>query len=82
MFEPISEEEFASNIKALIERIRNRPTRDGKPHKTFDDLCKEQGVDPIDVDKLMAKSPGPLYEGFERDIKIMRRGGRPLGPCR
>jgi len=82
MIEPITEEEFAANLKALLERLRSRPARDGKPHKTFADLCKEQGTGPLDMDDFVAKCPGPLYEGFEEDIKIMRRGGRPLGPRR
>jgi hypothetical protein len=43
-------------------------------------MAEEQGVGPINIDRLMAKSPGPFYEGFEEDIRRMRRGLPPLGP--
>jgi hypothetical protein len=33
-------------------------------------------------DNITAKSPGPLYEGFEEDVRVMRRGGRARGPRR
>jgi hypothetical protein len=37
-------------------------------------------VGPINVAELRALSPGPLYEGFEEDLKRMRRGLPALGP--
>ena len=67
-------------LAEFIERLRRRPPRKGCPRKTFAQLAAEQGVGPIDIDRLMAKSPGPLYEGFEEDVRRMRRGVTPLGP--
>ena len=69
-------------LEELIDRLRKSPPHPGFPRKTFRELCDEQGVGPIDIHKLMAKSPGPLYEGFEEDVRVMRRGGRARGPRR
>jgi hypothetical protein len=69
-----------SELTALIERLRRSPPRKGFPRKTFAQMAEEQGVGPINIDRLMAKSPGPFYEGFEEDIRRMRRGLPPLGP--
>ena len=71
-----SDEAFLS----FVESVRRRPPRKGLPHKTFAELATEQGVGPIDIEDLMSKSPGPLYEGFEEDIRRMRRGQQPIGP--
>ena len=64
----------------FVERLRRTAPRKGMPHKTFAELAAEQGVGPVDIEDLMSKSPGPFYEGFEEDIRRMRRGQRPIGP--
>jgi hypothetical protein len=75
-----AEAQFARKLKKLIARLRSRPPRGGGQHKTFDDLCREQGVGPINVAELRKLSPGPRYDGFEEDVKRMRRGELALGP--
>ncbi len=75
-----AEEELGRKLQKLIADLRSRPPRSGGRHKTIDDLCREQGVGPIDPAKLRALSPGPLYDGFEEDLKRMRRGLPALGP--
>ena len=77
-----AEEEMGKTLQELRARLWSRPPRGGGRHKTFDELCREQGVGPIDVDKLRELSPGPFYEGFEEDLKRMRRGQQVLGPRR
>jgi hypothetical protein len=70
-------------LAELIKRLRRIPPRPGTPpHQSLDEIIAEQGVRPIDADRLLANSPGPLYEGFEDDIRRMRRGERPRGPQR
>ena len=73
-------EEFGKTLQELIARLRSRPPRGGGRHKTIDDLCREQGVGPIDPAELARLSPGPFYEGFDEDLKRMRRGEQALGP--
>ena len=68
-------------LAELIARLKRRPPRPGMPpDKTFEELSAEQGTGPIDIEKLMALSPGPLYEGFEEDVRRMRSGKLPHGP--
>lgn len=67
-------------IAELIKRLWREGDRNGKPHKTFAQIADEQGVGPIDFEKLMEHSPGPFYEGFREDVRRMRRGLPPLGP--
>jgi hypothetical protein len=74
------DDDHLETLAELIERLRRTPPRPGMPHKTFAELAAEQGVGPIDIEDLMSKSPGPLYEGFEEDVRRVRRGLRPLGP--
>jgi hypothetical protein len=87
MFEPLTGEAFAraneelgKTLRELIGRLRSRPPRGGGRHKTIDDLCREQGVGPINLAELRALRPGALYEGFHEDLKRMRRGLPALGP--
>jgi hypothetical protein len=61
-------EEFAKELAVLVARARLRPPR-------FDRIAP-----PIDPVALIASSPGPFYEGFEEDLKRMRRGLPPIGP--
>jgi hypothetical protein len=68
------------SLAELIERLRRTPPRRGMRHKTFAELAAEQGVGPIDIEDLMSKSPGPFYEGFEEDVRRIRRGELPIGP--
>jgi hypothetical protein len=68
MIEPMTEEEFAKQLGEVVARARRHPPR------------IESLPPPISALQLMELSPGPLYEGFEEDIKRMRRGLEPLGP--
>ena len=80
MTESIPDDDPPETLAQVIARLRRTPPRQGMPHKTIAELAAEQGVGPINIEELMAKSPGPLYEGFEEDIRRMRRGQLPLGP--
>jgi hypothetical protein len=77
---PPDDDSEPTSIAEYIQYLRDRPPRPGFPRKTLDEIFEEQGVGPIDPEWLRANSPGPLYEGFEEDIRRMRRGERPLGP--
>jgi hypothetical protein len=77
---PPDDDSEPMSIAEYIQYLRNRPPRPGFPRKTLEEICAEQGVGPINPDELMALSPGPLYEGFEEDIRRMRNGQGPLGP--
>lgn len=68
------------SLTEFIEQLRRTPPRKGFPRKTFEELMVEQGVGPVDVEKMKALAPEPFYEGFEEDIRRMRRGLDPLGP--
>jgi hypothetical protein len=68
MIEPMTEEEAAEVLAEVVARARKVPPR-------FDRIAP-----PMDSERLLALSPGPLYEGFEEDVKRMRRGLEPLGP--
>jgi hypothetical protein len=68
-------------LAELIQRLRREPPGPGEPaHQSLDEIIATQGVRPIDPERLIAHSPGPLYEGFEEDIRRMRRGQSPRGP--
>jgi len=63
-----AKEEVARDLAETMARARRHPPRlEGIPP-------------PINARQLMEMSPGPLYEGFEEDIKRMRRGPEPPGP--
>jgi hypothetical protein len=62
-------DEFPSDdLRAMVNEMRRHPPQ-------FDHVAP-----PIDVDDVMAHCTGGLYEGFEEDVKRMRRGLSPLGP--
>jgi hypothetical protein len=63
-----TEEDFARELRALVAQMRKHPPQ-------FDSVAP-----PIDVADVMAHCTGGLYEGFEEDVKRMRRGLPPLGP--
>jgi len=69
MLEPITYEEFAKQLAEVVESAR----RKGPPKL-------EHVAPPLNLEELRALRPGPIYEGFEEDIKRMRRGLMPLGP--
>jgi hypothetical protein len=68
MIEPMTEEEAAEVLAEAVARARKVPPR-------FDRIAP-----PLDPERLLAMGPGPFYEGFDEDIKRMRRGLDPLGP--
>jgi hypothetical protein len=69
MIEPMTREEFERELRKIVADARRRcPPR------------LERVAPPIDAAKLKALCTGPIYEGFEEDIKRMRRGLEPLGP--
>ena len=72
MIEPISFEEFERALRASVERARRM-----NPPEQFLSTWKSK---PIDAKKLMEMAPGPLYDGFEEDVKRMRRGLPAIGP--
>ncbi len=47
--------------------------------KSVEELAREQGSRPFDI-RSLDNAPGLFYEGFEEDIKRMRRGGAPFRP--
>jgi hypothetical protein len=63
-----TEEGFSKELKRLVAQMRRHPPQ-------FDRVAP-----PIDVADVMAHCTGGLYEGFEEDVKRMRRGLSPLGP--
>ena len=68
MIEPMTQEEgdqFLTKFVAELRRRAPRPVVLGEP---------------INLEELRALRPGRLYEGFEEDVKRMRRGLEPLGP--
>ena len=67
--EPITREEFARELRKIVARARREYPPNLGPIPP-----------PIDAAKLKALAPGPIYEGFEEDVKRMRRGLEPLGP--
>jgi hypothetical protein len=70
MTEPLmTYEEFARELRKIVARVR----REDPPRL-------ERVAPPINAAELMALAPGPIYEGFEEDVKRMRRGLEPLGP--
>ena len=67
MIAPMTQEEADQMILEATARARQVPPRfEVKP--------------PINLARLRALRPGPIYEGFEEDVKRMRRGLPPLGP--
>lgn len=71
-------------VLELVARLRREPPRRGEPpYKTLAEISAEQGVGPIDIEelkKLRSNLAEPFWEGFEEDIRRMRRGLPPLGP--
>jgi hypothetical protein len=72
MIEPITFEEFERALRASVERARRE-----NPPELFQATCKAK---PIDPEKLMEMAPGPIYDGFEEDVRRMRRGLPAIGP--
>jgi hypothetical protein len=69
MLKRITRKEFARELGKAVARVRRKyPPR------------FECTAPPIDLDRLRSLRPGKLYEGFEEDLKRMRRGLEPLGP--
>jgi hypothetical protein len=64
----LAEEQYAKILKPLVAEMRRHPPQ-------FDRIAP-----PIDVADVLAHCTGGLYEGFEEDVKRMRRGQLPLGP--
>jgi hypothetical protein len=58
----------AAEVRALVNKMRIHPPQ-------FDRVAP-----PIDVADVTAHCTGGFYEGFEEDVKRMRRGLLPLGP--
>lgn len=69
MIEPMTREEAAQELRRAVARARR-----------IDPPRLDRVAPPIDADKLEALCKGPIYEGFEEDLKRMRRGLEPLGP--
>jgi hypothetical protein len=68
MIEPMTREEAEKMLREAVARARRNPPR------------LENVAPPINVAELRKLCTGPIYEGFEEDIKRMRRGLEPLGP--
>jgi hypothetical protein len=69
------------SIQQYVAYLRSRPPRPGFPRKTLEEIAAEQGVTGlIDWEMWDREGPGPLYEGFEEDIRRTRRGLPPKGP--
>ena len=68
MIPPMTKEEAEKYLAEVVARARLVPPR-------FDRIAP-----PIDLERLRALRPGKLYDGFEEDVRRMRRGLEPLGP--
>jgi len=66
MSEPPDDDKPLS-VAEFIQYLRNKPQR-------------PPGTGIINWEKWDALNPGPFYEGFEEDIRRMRRGLPPMGP--
>jgi hypothetical protein len=69
MIEPMTREEFAQELRKAVARARR-----------MDPPQLNWSTPPIDLAKLRPLCKGPIYVGFEEDVKRMRRGLEPLGP--
>lgn len=54
------------SLTEFIEQLRRLPPRKGCPRKTIDEIIAEQGVGPINIERLMTKSPGRCTTDFEK----------------
>jgi hypothetical protein len=68
MIEPMTQEEGDEFLRKFIADLRKR----APPLVVL--------AEPINLERLRALRPGKIYEGFEEDVKRMRRGLEPLGP--
>jgi hypothetical protein len=69
MIEPMTREEYERELRKVVARARRiSPPR------------LEWVAPPIDLAKLRPLCKGPIYEGFDEDVRRMRRGLEPLGP--
>jgi len=69
MIEPMTRDEYERELRKIVARARKA-----------DPPRLERVAPPIDKAELLALCTGPIYEGFEEDVKRMRRGLEPLGP--
>jgi hypothetical protein len=75
---------MASRKKFAIQKSNQSLTpaerrREALRSKTFEELAEEQGVTlPFDGDKWLAKGPREFEDGFEDEIKALRRGRGPI----
>jgi hypothetical protein len=80
MTDPVDDDRPLTTLE-LIKYLRSQPPRPGFPRQTLEEIALEQGIKgPIDFEEWQRESPGPFYEGFEEDIRRMRRGLPPIGP--
>lgn len=80
MSDPEHDDGPEETLLEFIARRRREPPRRGEPpYKTAAEIADEQGVGPIDLNRLRAIAQG-TYEGFEEDVCRMRHGLPPLGP--
>ena len=69
MIEPMTREEYEAELRKIVAEARRKcPPR------------LDWSTPPIDMAKLRPLCKGPIYVGFEDDVKRMRRGLEPLGP--
>jgi hypothetical protein len=69
MIEPMTREEYERELRKIVAEARRKcPPR------------LERVAPPIDLARLRPLCKGPIYVGFEEDVKRMRRGLEPLGP--
>jgi hypothetical protein len=68
MIEPMTQEEGDKFLTEFVADLRRRSS----PQVVLGE--------PINLERLRALRPGQLYEGFEEDVKRMRKGLEPLGP--
>jgi hypothetical protein len=62
------EDFYVEQLRALVREARRHPPRFGHI------------APPLNVADVLAHCSGGLYEGFEEDVKRMRRGLPALGP--
>jgi hypothetical protein len=60
----------------MTSRQKSASLEAGRPRaKTAEELIKEQGTLPFDPEKWFAQSPVHFEEGFEEEMKALRRDG-------
>ena len=72
-------------IPQLVAHLRSQFPPGHRDLRSISDMAREQGKGPVDwerINRILREEGDVFYEGFDVDLKRMRRGLDPIGPTK